>query len=104
LLQNPYKSCDTVTLTTYSKDQPDHSPQTTPPLALCAPGKVGTPSLLITAHGYTLLDLEKAGAKSTKKTGGTQSVDSSTTGATDTTEIHCLGQARKIRKNKPMPP
>jgi hypothetical protein len=104
LLQNLHKSSDTVILTTYSKNKPDHSPQTTPPLVLCAPGKVGTPSLLVASHVYALFYLENTGAKPTKITGRTHSVHSSTAGETKTTEMHRLRQAGKISKNKAMPP
>lgn len=104
LLQDPHKPCDTITLKTYSQHKPDHSPQTAPPLALCAPGKVGAPSLFAAAHADALLYLGNAGAKPTKITRGTHSVHSSTTGASKTTEIHRLRQAGEISKNEAMPP
>ena len=88
----------------YSQHKPNHSPQTPPPLALCAPGKIGTPSLLVAAHADALLYLGNAGAKATKITGGTHSVDSSAAGAAQTTQIHRFRQAGKISKNKTMPP
>jgi len=88
----------------HPQHQPDHAPQAAPPLTLTAPGKVGAPSLFMTALLYASLYFAYAGTKTGKVIQWTQPMNCPARGTTEATNIDPFIKTGKIGQDKAVPP